>query len=88
MNVEHLVKMVNEIGEFFASESAPGQAPRDVATHLRRFWDPRMRREIIAHLRRGGAGLDELARSAVAILAAEAESAQPASAAKPPAGAP
>jgi hypothetical protein len=28
-----------------------------------------MRREIVAHYREGGAGLDELARSGVAILA-------------------
>ena len=89
MNIENLVKMVNEIGSFFAGESPPGQAPRDVANHLRRYWDPRMRRQIIAHFKRGGAGLEDLGRSAVGILAAEASpAAPPGTPAKPPAGAP
>ena len=69
MNIGHLTKMANEIGSFFITESAPGQAPRDVAGHLRRYWEPRMRREIIAHYKeKGGAGLDPVARSAVALL--------------------
>ena len=71
MNIDHLIKMANEIGSFFSGESAPGQAPRDVAGHLKRFWEPRMRREIVAHLARGGAGLTDVARDAVAILATE-----------------
>ena len=68
MNIEHLVKMTNEIAAFFLSESAHEQAAKDVAMHLKRYWDPRMRREIIAHRQAGGAGLSELARSAVALL--------------------
>ena len=92
MNIDHLIKMANEIGTFFESESPAGQAPRDVATHLRRFWEPRMRREIIAHLARGGVGLTDVARDAVAILSAEAASAPapgaPASPAAPAAPAP
>ncbi len=72
MNVEHLVKMANEIGAFFAGASTPEQAARDVATHIKRYWEPRMRQAMLAHFARGGAGLTALARSAVAILAAEA----------------
>jgi len=87
MNIDHLTKMANEIGSFFITESAPGQAPRDVAGHLRRYWEPRMRREIIAHLARGGAGLTDVARDAVAILAAEA-AAKPGAAPGPAAAAP
>ena len=71
MNIELLVKMANEISAFFASESPPAQAAEDVAQHLRRFWEPRMRRQIIAHVRvTGGAGLSELARRGVEALAA------------------
>ncbi len=71
MNVDHLVKMANEIASFFVSESPPERAPQDVATHLRRYWEPRMRRTMLEHYRRGGAGLSDLARSGVALLAAD-----------------
>lgn len=71
MNIELLVKMVNEISEFFATESPPEQAPQDVAQHLRKFWDPRMRRQIIAYVHDGdGKGLSDLARRSVETLAA------------------
>ena len=71
MNIELLVKMANEISAFFATESPPDQAAQDVAQHLRRFWEPRMRRQIIAHVREhGGAGLTDLARRGVETLAA------------------
>jgi formate dehydrogenase subunit delta len=72
MNIDHMVKMANEIGAFFAGESKPEQAPRDVANHLKRYWDPRMRREMLAYYKRsGGPELTDLARAAVALLAAE-----------------
>ena len=61
--------MANDIGAFWAAEPDRKEAAKSVAGHLTRFWDPRMRREIVAHYKEGGAGLDELARSAVAILA-------------------
>lgn len=71
MNIDLLVKMANEISEFFASESPPERAAEDVAQHLRRFWEPRMRRQIIAHLHEhDGAGLSDLARRGVQTLAA------------------
>ena len=71
MKIEYLVKMANEIGAFFASEPDPDQAANAVAGHLRRFWEPRMRDQIVAHQAKGGAGLSDLARKAVAQLAAE-----------------
>lgn len=70
MNIELLVKMVNEISDFFASESAPEQAPQDVAQHLRKFWAPRMRRQIITYVSdESGEGLSDLARRSVQVLA-------------------
>ena len=71
MKIEYLVKMANEIGAFFASEPDAEQAANAVAGHLRRFWEPRMRDQIVAHQAKGGAGLSDLARNAVAMLAAE-----------------
>ncbi len=72
MNIELLVKMANEISMFFATESAPPQAANDVATHLRRFWEPRMRHQIVTYYEKEhGEGLTDLARQAVALLAAD-----------------
>ncbi len=71
MNIEYLVKMANEIAAFFAAEPDGEQAARDMASHLKRFWEPRMRREIVEYYRRGGEGLGELARRGVALLESE-----------------
>ena len=70
MRAERLVSMANDIGAFFNAEADKNIAAQGVANHIRRFWDPRMRRQIIAHYREGGAGLDPVARSAVGLLAA------------------
>jgi formate dehydrogenase subunit delta len=42
-----------------------------VADHLRKFWDPVMRKQIIEHLHAGGEGLEPMAREAVQRLAAQ-----------------
>jgi formate dehydrogenase subunit delta len=70
MPPEKLVMMANQISRFFAHRG-PERAPEDIADHLRKFWEPRMRRQIIAHLEAGGEGLDPFARAAVALLAKE-----------------
>jgi formate dehydrogenase subunit delta len=69
VRAERLVSMANDIAAFFNSEADKAVAAQSVATHIKRYWDPRMRREIITHYRDGGAGLDPLVRSAVALLA-------------------
>ena len=68
MNVERLVAMANDIGHFFASEPDRAAAVAGIATHIQRFWDPRMRRAIAAHARQGGTGLEPLVREAVQSL--------------------
>jgi formate dehydrogenase subunit delta len=48
MNSDNLIRMANQIGVFF--ESMPDRAEgagRDSA-HIRKFWDPRMRRAFLA----------------------------------------
>jgi formate dehydrogenase subunit delta len=69
MNAHHLVKMVNEISAFWEGEAGPKDAPASVATHLKRYWDPRMRKQIVEHYRAGAGGLCDIARAGVAILA-------------------
>ncbi|WP_119632562.1 formate dehydrogenase subunit delta [Methylocaldum marinum] len=71
MNIENLVKMANDIGNFFNAEPDRSAAIHGIADHIRRFWDPRMRKAIIAHLQEGGIGLNELPQAALAELANE-----------------
>ena len=66
MDIERLVAMANDIATFFASEPDPDAAAEQVANHLRRFWETRMREAIRAHLASGGHGLSALAREGIA----------------------
>lgn len=72
MPIEKLVYMANQIGKFFAAQGAEAEAV-GVCDHLRRFWDPRMRAQILAHLEAGGAGLDPNVRAGVTRLRGEAK---------------
>jgi len=71
MGTMQLVTMANEIAAFFISASEANEAPKSVAAHLRRYWDPRMRKQIVEYLAGGGEGLVPTARAAVELLAAE-----------------
>jgi formate dehydrogenase subunit delta len=64
---DKLVYMANQIGTFFASQDQE-TASAKIAEHITKFWDPRMRRAILAHLDAGGAGLAPAARQAVEML--------------------
>ncbi len=68
MSIEHLVEMANDIGHFFASEPKHADAVDGIANHIQKFWDPRMLRHIVTHLKNGGDGLEELPREAIARL--------------------
>jgi formate dehydrogenase subunit delta len=68
VNVENLVGMANDIGDFFKAEPVREDAIAGIAAHLKRFWDPRMRRQIVGHLSAGGDGLHDLVKEAVARL--------------------
>jgi len=68
MSIEQLVKMANDIGDFFRAEPERADAVAGIANHIQRFWDPRMRRAIISHASEGGAGLNDLVREAVTKL--------------------
>ncbi|MEZ4280318.1 MAG: formate dehydrogenase subunit delta [Myxococcota bacterium] len=66
MDSENLVRMANRIGEFFSALPDHAEACDGVATHLCRYWEPRMRRQILAQLDRGEAmGLSSLVREAL-----------------------
>jgi len=66
MEIQRLVHMANDIARFFQAEPDHAEAVSSIATHITRFWDPRMRREILAHVETGnGEGLTDLAVEAV-----------------------
>ena len=66
MDPKTLVHLANRIGEFFQSKPDREEALQGVATHIRRFWDPRMRRQLLAHVdRQDGEGLSDLVLSAL-----------------------
>ena len=69
MNAERLVTMANDIAAFFAGESDDSAAVTGIATHLTRYWEPRMRKQIVDYVQDGGRGLSPLAAEAVAKLA-------------------
>ena len=52
MGTAQLVTMANDIAAFFAAASDAGEASKSVAVHLRRYWDPRMRKQIVQYVTR------------------------------------
>ena len=76
MNTDLMIKMLNEISAFFAGEDDRQQAARDIQNHVRRYWEPRMRAQLLEYFeQRKGAGLSDLALEAVGLLAEEAHQA-------------
>jgi formate dehydrogenase subunit delta len=66
MDAQRLVSMANDIGDFFAAVPDAAEARSGIATHIRKFWAPRMRRELYAHLdAHAGAGLKPLVLQAL-----------------------
>ena len=51
-----LVGMATQIATFFLSQPEAVRV-EGVATHINKFWEPRMRRELFEHIDQGGEGL-------------------------------
>jgi formate dehydrogenase subunit delta len=66
MDPHTLVKMATEIASFFEAEPDRAIALEGIAGHLKRFWDPRMRREILRWMdEHQGEGLKDSVRAAI-----------------------
>ncbi|BAU72061.1 formate dehydrogenase subunit delta [Metapseudomonas furukawaii] len=48
MSTDNLIKMANQIAQFFATEPDREQAVKGVQQHLQSFWTPAMRIELMA----------------------------------------
>ena len=63
-----LVRMANQIATFFHSQPRE-EGPMGVATHINKFWEPRMRRQFFDIVdNHGGAGLDPLVLEAAHLV--------------------
>lgn len=72
MNTEQLVQMANRIGHFFDAMPDRAEALEGIAQHIRRYWEPRMRRQLLDGLDAPEAGaLHPLVAEAVRAKAAQ-----------------
>ena len=66
MHTDSLVRMANQIGQFFEAMPDRPEALEGVAQHIRKFWEPRMRRALLAHVDgEQGAGLNSMVAEAI-----------------------
>ena len=66
MDVKTLVQMANQIGSFYEGMPDREHALGDIANHIRKFWAPRMRKELLLHVdQHGDADLIEIVREMI-----------------------
>ncbi len=65
MDADNLIRMANRIGDFFEAMPDRTEAVEGIATHLKKFWDPRMRREFVVLVDAQAPGVNEIVRLAV-----------------------
>jgi len=66
MSTENLIKMANQIGQYFASEPDTELAVKGVRQHIQSFWTPVMRRQLAAwQQEHSGAALHPLVLAAL-----------------------
>ena len=68
MNIDNLIEMANDIGNYFKSEPDHEAAVNGVYTHMNRFWEIRMQRQILDYLERDGSLLAPHVAEAVSRL--------------------
>ncbi len=66
MDGAQLVRMINDISNFFSSEEDQELAAAGVVGHITKFWNPRMRKQLMEHVHKSGGGdLSDLGQLAV-----------------------
>ena len=76
MDINNLVHMANQIGEFFSAYPDRDEALEGIANHIRKFWEPRMRLQLFEGIDAGQAV--ELSALVAQSLALHRDSLQPA----------
>ena len=62
-----LIYMANQIATFFKTQPA-NEAAQGVATHINKFWEPRMRRQLFTIIDQGDSGLSPLVLEAASLI--------------------
>ena len=71
MDLDNLIVMANRIGAFFEAQPDRDEALAGIAEHVKKFWEPRMRRQILAALDTAdGAAMSDVVRSALSTFRA------------------
>ena len=65
--LEKFARMANQIGDFYATQPAE-RAAEGVASHIRKFWTPKMIAETIAALDAGAVALNDTSARGFAVL--------------------
>lgn len=66
MDTANLIRMANRIGDFFEAMPDRDEALQGIAEHIRKFWEPRMRRQLLAAVEAGeAADLQDIVRGAL-----------------------
>jgi formate dehydrogenase subunit delta len=55
MDIDNLIHMANRIGQFFEAFPDKAEARDGIALHIAKFWEPRMREELLARIDADGA---------------------------------
>lgn len=66
--LDKYIRMANQIAANLTAQG-PDEAHLATAAHIEKFWDPRMRAAIDAHVATGGEGLSDIALAAFKTLA-------------------
>ncbi|MES1934219.1 formate dehydrogenase delta subunit [Salinisphaera shabanensis T35B1] len=73
MESDKMVRQANQIAQYF-SVYPQARAEEGVHGHIRKFWEPRIRTQLIEYVAAGGNGLHELVHTAVDSLRDEPSS--------------
>ena len=75
MDIRNLVKMANQIGDYFSSLPDREEALKEIAGHLQKFWAPRMRCQLLEYIdRHHGEGLQDMVLTSLNIHRAKLKS--------------
>ncbi|MDP3678639.1 MAG: formate dehydrogenase subunit delta [Methylotenera sp.] len=66
MDIQRLISMANQIGDFYESYPDKSHAQKDIADHLNKFWALPMRKQIAQYVaEQAGVGLHAQVQNAV-----------------------